>query len=532
MSGFTYRLGPFSGGLNNEADTPDTIADNELFSCVDFDYNTDNTLVTRPPVGRDSGGFTGTYLNIIGFFIDPNTGNSYTMFEIAGSLYYRQGSTSYLDAVAPVLIQAGFGTVSAGIQYADKFYFVRPTSTGASWSLSGGFHNISTFPAGSSIALFKERLWISAGDSSRLYFSNIATGDTWTSSDFLDVNVGDGQKLIAVFAGPSSLYLFKTGSTFVLTYDSSVTRGYVQNISTTIGLFDTGCIASYEGIIFILYGKLVYRLDGYTFTRVNTKVDIAMGADLIGSYVRKYSISTVNDRIMVQYYDKLYVYYPITNTWTQWLSTSDAITATPFGKWYFVPNSIQKYGYKVFLVSVNNAAPADPLFAMLDTPYILGTSPIDLGATYPSITTRMYSFDFYRRAVYDTPEHWKRLYWWGIDAIVSSYDNNANIMMTILPYTFTSYITWDLMSTDTWQIIGENDWEHLLDEPFSISTTVNVTDIARKYIKAYGNVRFTRTQFRIEFPDYKYTAVSSINHIIVNFGSKQNPVAASEGTQI
>src|SRR4051794_33387690 len=94
-------LGPFVGGLNNAANTPDTIKDDELFICQDFDYNIDLTLVTRPPVAVEvvtgNAAIDNKYFNILGFYTAPSTGVNYAVACIDSGLYYRINSTSYTD---------------------------------------------------------------------------------------------------------------------------------------------------------------------------------------------------------------------------------------------------------------------------------------------------------------------------------------------------------------------------------------------------------------------------------------------------
>jgi hypothetical protein len=514
------HLGPFVGGLNNAADTPDTIADNELFVCQDFDYNIDQMLVTRPPVAVEAlpgGSLNNKYFNILGFYVDPATGDSYTIAEVNGDLYYRTNSTSYKDAGAWIQFKASFGTATAGIQYVDYFYISKGTAGGYKWKPSAN-SAVAGMPALNSLTVFKERVWGSSADTNtaRLYFSNIATPDTWSVSDFIDIGAGDGQKLVCAFAGTNAIYLFKTNSTYVLTYDSAPTRGYVQNISTTVGTFDPKCVAAYETTIFVMHGPRVYSLTGYTFRRLNSKVVI--DRDTSGTYPQTYALSTVADRIIATYKQNTYVYYPLTDTWTQWM-----LPAT--GKWWFVPNSIQKYGYRIFLTSVNATAPAAGSVIQMQDKVWDVSMPEDLIQDDPIFITKMYTFD--------DPEIFKRLHWWGVDAIVTEEDQLAYLRLVALPYTFSSYETWDLLAaTQTWDSVGAGTWNDLLSEVGAVPMKVQVTSKDRKYIKADKSLRFPRIQFKVQFADYRHTAVSSIHRVIVSMSIKQSPVSRSEGTRV
>jgi hypothetical protein len=516
-------LGPFVGGLNNAANTPDTIKDDELNKCIDFDYNIDYTLVTRPPVAVEAltgnGSVDGKFCKILGFYTDPTSGNVYCIANINNSLYYRANSTSYKDAGAWTLIQASFGNATCGIQYVDNFYIGKDTSGGAKWNSTTGYTAISVIPAVNSMAVFKERIWASSAtttNGSRLYFSDLATGDTWgAGANFIDIGAGDGQKLIKVFSGPSMLYMFKSNSTYVFTYDTKPSLGYVQNISTTVGINDVNCVTDYQGPIFVMHGNKVYKLDGTSFTRLNAKVVIDRDTTA-GTYPQPYSLSTVGDRIAVQFKDNIFMYYPLTDTWTEW-------NLPAVGKWFYVPNSIQKYGYKIYLTSVNSTAPTGGNVLELQEKTWDNTLPADVNLGDPILLTKMYALD--------TPQVFKRLHWWGVDATVyQASTQNAYIRLVALPYVFSSYETWNLLRQNlTWNQVSNGTWADLASEVGAIPSRFLVTSSDRKYIKADKSLRFSRIQFKVQLDSYDHSAVSSINHIILEISSRQDPVSRSEG---
>lgn len=483
-------LGPFPGGLNNVAATPDTIADNELAVCLEFDYNVDGTLQTRPPVAREvvttEPGADGFYPNILGFFVDTN-GDIYCLATISTNLYYRMGNSTLISATDWTVIPGGIGNAEAGLQYVNKFYILYGGG-GYSWSPSLGLASVPTMPGGKSIQLFKERLWISGLDSSRLYYSNVGTGDTWSGSDFVDVDAGNGQKLTSLYAGQSALYLFKTNSIYVLTYDSIPARGLIQNISTNIGLADRDCFTSYEGSIYILYGADLYRLSGYEFTRVNPKIDLTLLADPSLSYKRKTSISTVSDRIVVQYKNNTFVYYPITNTWTQW-------TLRSASKWFYVPNTLQDFGYKVFLSPQNF-----DFTAGLGTVYVIKDKDtsgplVENNTSTPKLVTKQFTFQ--------TPAVFKRMYWWGVEANIRS--RVADSILRLTPY----------FNGNSGIVNGIGI---LASNAFS-----------RRFIKAGVSARFTKVQFEIYLQEYDFSAVSSFSSITVCTSQKQDPTPKTLG---
>ena len=517
MSRSLITLGPFLGGLNNATGVPDTIADNELVECVDFDYTVDGTLVTRPPVAIEplpGGALNNTYFNLLGYFV-YTSGVVHAIANIGTGLYYRVASTTYVDATSWVQITGSFGVATSGVQYNDKFYITKASAGGYSWNGTTGAA-VGGIPSATSIAVFKERLWAASGSSSRLYFSNLATPETWSGSDFIDINTGDGQYLTTVIAVQSSLYLFKSNSTYVLTYDSAPTRGFVQNISKTVGTSSPLRVTVYESAIFVLYGSNVYRLDQYTYTRIGTKVSITRGATP-GTYPVAGSISTVGDRIVICYKDLTFVYYPINNTWTQW-------DIGPISKFIEVANSTSTYGYKIYLGAINSNAPSTgSVVSIQDAEYATGM-PEDMVRTDPRIKTKMYPMD--------SPHSFKRLHWWGIDAIISEANNQASCRLLAIPYAFIPYYTWTTLASMTWDQADNYSWADLLVNAYSTVTQVSVTSPNRKYIKAHNSLRFPRIQFSVQLTGYRHTASSSINHIVAEVSQKQAPVARSEGAEI
>ena len=489
----SISIGPFSGGLNSVANTPDTIADNELAVCMNFDFTYDGTLQTRPPVPKEA--ITGNvdvdgfFINILGFYVDSSQ-NPYTIAEINQKLFYRLGPTTNLAATTSVwtYIIGPVGVCSAGIQYADKFYFVVEGTNGGSWSPSGGYVNVPSMPSGSSIQIFKERLWITGynvtGTASRLYYSNIGTGSTWSGSDFVDIEIGNGQSLNTSFASANALYLFKSNSTYILTYDTLPARGTIQNISTTIGTANRHSIGAYEGTIFVLYGQNVYKLDGYTYSRISNKVAISRGVVESPAYNMQASLSVVGDRILIQFRDRYYCYYPITNTWTQWEITSST-------KWYYIPGSIKKYGYGIYLSCQNRfiTAVTSQVAVIQDTPNKVGIQ-VDPTGNNPRLRTKQYTLD--------SPSMFKRLHSWGADLSIDSQN--------VFPFPATLRAI----------------------SPTVYTTSVVTFDSARKYVKANQSCRFLRLSFEVELTSYDYTNVSSIYKVHANVSQKQDPVSRSE----
>jgi hypothetical protein len=512
-------LGPFLGGLNNATGVADTIADNELYTCVDFDYTVDGTLVTRPAVFRmtSSAVVDTKQLRILGVLITSS--NSYTLACVNNTdLVYRDNSGTITSAGwTAVSGGAGFGNAMDAVQYGDKLWIVKTTAGGASWSIAAGFSAVGTIPAGTAVEVFKERLWVASGTlASRLSFSNVGVPGTWSASDFIDVGPGDGQVMQTIVAGVNSLYIFKDSSTWVLSFDSDPARGSLQAISETIGAISPQAVTQHENIIYVLDLQYMYAVNGYTYTRVNVKVDINRENTDVATLVDKGVLSTVGDRILVQFKNKTYVYYPLTRTWTEW-------AIPPTGKWFGIEQYTRTKGYTLYYAGLNTSTPgagSAPLLALYDGPWDAAV-PVDYVQADPTIVTKMFSFD--------TPSAFKRLMWWGADVIATSSSGSTSIFMSLIPYNFSGKKTWGELALIPWNVLDDFTWAQQTEIGGAVDNTVIIDAPLRKYIKAQRSIRFTRVQFKVSFPNFNHTATSSIHHLVVAIKKKQSPQSKSEG---
>lgn len=510
-------LGPFLGGLNNATGVADTIGDTELAECIDFDYTVDGTLVTRPSVFQlpAQSPLNGNNLRILGVFIYGST--SYTVACLNDTdLYYRDNSQAlYLSGW--VLLSSGFGNAQAATQYGSKMWFCKTTSGGASWD-GTTFTAVAAIPAGNSMEVFKERLWVSSGNqTSRLSFSAVGDFTSFPGTNFVDVGPGDGQTMQTIVAGVNSMYIFKSSSSYALSFDSDPARGSLQQISSVIGAVSPWAVTRHENIIYVLDVQFVYAIVGYQYQRINVKVDIAKNNAVVGNLRQKGVLSTVGDRILVQYQSKTYVYYPLTNTWTEW-------ALPPTHKWFAVEQYVGSKGYPVYYTSINTTTGTSggvgPFLAMFDGPWD-SSIPVDLVNNDPTLTTKMFSFD--------TPYSFKRIMWWGADLIATSSSGQATVIMSLVPYNFQARKTWADISAFTWSALSAYTWNEATVYGGTVDNTVIVSAPLRKYVKANRSIRCTRVQFKVAFTGYDHTATSSIHHIVAAVKGKQSPQSRSEG---
>lgn len=473
MPGNMLKLGPFTGGLNNTSD-PTSIRDQELSVCTNFDFDVDGTLISRPPFVTDSSTspVAGQVIDLLGYFVN-SAGAAYLIGATTSATYYRSSGTWTLitNTIAAI----------AAVQYLDKMWLVAPPGSanpGGSWDPVAGFTAIASMPKGEAITTFKERLWIAAGrlettNGSRLYFSAIADGTTWNGSDFLDVNKGDGQKLIDIYSLSTNLYLFKENSTYVLQYDSAPNKGVINPVSRTIGVADIRCVVQYENILYVYHGGYLYELINYSYNKTNIRVNLTKGSS--GTYDTNIWIALVGTRIIIFYYGNYYVFYLFTRTWSKWTLSS------PVARPYYVPNSAVAGSSAQY--SCNSNAVGNTATYTFTDGY---SSSLTEAGVHARLETKIYDLN--------SPNLFKKLYWWGADVLM-----NGTVDAYAVPVIYNFTITWATMAGFTWAQVANNTWARPAEADISVHETVTTTGAIRKFLKFMKSIRFRNAYFILDF---------------------------------
>jgi hypothetical protein len=493
MAATLLKIGPFVGGLNNISD-PTSIKDTELAVCKNFDFDLDGTLISRPPIVADTaaGPVAGQNIDIIGTYV-TTAGASYIIGSTDSQIW--QKASGVWTSIA-----TGF-RASAAIQYLDKMWIVsEPGSgvTGGSWDPGAGFTNVATMPKGQAITVFKDRLWIAAGpkettNTSRAYFSAIADGTTWNGADFLDVSKGDGDKLIDLIAISSNLYLFKGNSTHVFQYDSAPSKGVVTRISNTIGVADVKCIVQYESTLYVYHNDYLYELYNYNHTKVNVRLSISNNAS--GAYFRPITVSLIGVRVVVSFYNNIFVFYTLTRTWSQWVTFTT-------GRWYAIPTTPTDNNPNQYICG-SNSVNAAVTYSFTDGTVAGRSEPFNC-----RLETKIYDFN--------APNLFKKLSWWGVDCFaIGTVDSYA------VPVIYTSNITWAQMSAFTWAQASINTWGQPLTADVRIHETLVVSGIGRKFLKFLKSARFRNLYFIVDFTITDWLNTTRVYSITPTVAMKQ-----------
>lgn len=477
MAGDEVKLGPFVGGLNTYSD-PTAIDDLELVRCENFDMYHDGSLVNRPPIndlnitmpGIASGNES---IILIGWWVSP-VGAAY----LIGS--DNDSSTYYFNGSSWTLITNTFAAACMA-QYRDKAWLVAPPGSanpGGKWDITAGFEAVANMPKGRTIAVQKERLWIGPGKSvssngTRIYFCPPSDPDTW-NGEYITVNTGDGQNVIQVTVYFQDLLIFKNNSTYRFSYDIDPALGTISRVSDTVGVFDTGCVTSFENRIFVIHDSSIYELSNYNYERLNDKVPFR-AVNESTSLTLVASLSYFSNRLFVSYYDQLYVWSVKTRTWATW--TSDVI---------------------------GNVGPVFPLPGAQDNEPEAYTCSRDLNSNklyniidgVTSNTEDMVCILRTKNYDYLTASRFKRLYNWGADVVA-----RQDIVGKAEPVQFSVTVTWGELLGHTWEEVKTSPWGRLLGASTVRVDPVEISGVTgeRKFIKLGDrSLRFRQIGFQIE----------------------------------
>lgn len=471
MPGQPIRLGPFTGGLNTLSD-PASCSDVELVDCINFELDLDGSLVSRPPIISANIGPDSTRVLVIAYAILP-----VGTFLIGSA----NGKTYYFASGVWTLLTSTFEAIAA-VQYANKIWLVAPPSSanpGGSWD-GASFSPIASMPRGNAAVVHKDRMYIVPGENattntSRLNYSGF-TGivpdfTVWNAADFIDVNPGDGESAIDVVVYSDSITIFKQRSTWVLSFDTTPAQATLRNISKVIGVATKRCVVLYENSLYVFYKGNVYEIINYDFNRLNTKVPFLLDQTAPSTYTESTFLTLLGDRLIVRYYNLVYVFGLRTRTWTRWSSS------IYFGPLVQVPSNAvgalnTKYYAGACVISTSNLYELNDAFDLTHSESMVC-----------SIQTKNYDFSVSHK--------FKRLFWWGADVNASS-----NVIGSAYPVIVNFQTTWNDLATKTWSGLGT--WNAPLAAPAVVQTSLtNTSGVMRRFAKFLKGLRFRQINFNV-----------------------------------
>jgi hypothetical protein len=247
-----------------------------------------------------------------------------------------------------------------------------------------------------------------------------------------------------------------------------------------IGLSDKKSLVAYENYIYFMYDEKGYEFVNNRAQQLNIKVPFVSGNRTGIDESQARAVSLFNDRIIFSYFNFLYVFGLRTRTWSVWTSAAQG----PIGE-IFTAVTDSDFEEAIMFSSAIVPSGASRNAKTLHISDIVST---DVENFVCIAQTKNYN--------YQSSSTYKRLFWWGVDAIF-----RGRVTATVTPITFNTSVTWAEMIQYTWASVGANDWNQAAYPGADVQTVRDTTGGAalRKFVKFLKALRFRQVHYRLEF---------------------------------
>ena len=490
MPGQELRLGPFVGGLNLFSD-PSAVADTEMVSCINFEVGLDGSLLSRPPVAVFQSTAPSATTNMKVLLLATIGATTYLVGSCSQGIYISTGGTWSLLSAS---VQS-----DCAIQYNNKIWFFPKIGTTNGATYDGTTTTvITTLPAASSAIVYKERAWIVPGvnattNTARLQYSLTADPNSWNTGDatFIDIQPGDGKKLVDLVVYNDNIMLFKEDSTYVLAFDSVPASSSLKRVNEIIGCSGYKCVVSFENTVFVFHRNSVYEIVNYHWTKINVKVPPVYDntTPVSTTFAIPYFLTLYGDRLLFRYYRKVYSFGIRTRTWTefQYSTTNNEQWFGPLIRWPSSSGNI----YNLDVYYGGSCLNQDVRTFKMQNGY--DSSLTESAIINCSMQTKNFDSAYGRRyRIFSFGQRYKKMHWWGAVVLTS-----RAVTGIATPIVTNFSVTWSQAKTYTWSQL--NTWgQPILSVPGVSQTWSNPGSLANHFVKFPKSMRYRQINFQIQ----------------------------------
>lgn len=495
-------LSNFTGGLNN-ASNPTMIEENELSVANNIIISPNGKVTSRPAITSTGVSPSGTgRMRILGNFRNEDG----TTFVVVAN----DTKTSLFNITAGTFTEIWAYGAADMTTYLNRLYLVRTDGAGGYWSKISGTYswtNLSAMPAGNQILAMMGRIYISSralGNTSTIRYSNITAVSAGTSIDdfpvinFIDVNEGDGQRMLRLVEGNSEIFIFRSNSTWRLAFGASAepTDGSLTALSTTIGVDNEFCVVPTDNTYAVLYAGTLYNFAGYNFYPVNNTQKVEFKGS--GNWNVKTALSKVGSYLLVWTSGTTFCFNTETKTWTTWTSLLSPyyFLEAPYGTIVSEGSPITAFGVPGTL-----SGGTTPHFLKMKLEYATDTEQI-------VCTIRTASYDM------GAPTKFKRLFGWEFAGTIVNYLKAALIP---IEYRDNPVQSWAQVASDTWTELLATTWNPMGAPDAKFINGLQSFNPAPIVVKVSGKQTFKRATFEVSFENdgTAYTSPSTIDGLVL-----------------
>lgn len=499
-------LSNFTGGLNN-ASNPTMIEENELSIANNIIISPNGKITSRPaitstgvnPAGTGRMRILGNFRNEDGVsFVVVATDTKTSLFNVSAGTFAEIWSYGAADMTT----------------YLNRLYLVRTDGAGGYWSKISGTYtwtNLSTMPAGNQILYMMGRIYVSSralGNTSTLRYSDITSVSAGTSIDnfpvtnYIDVNEGDGQRMLRLIEGNGEIFIFRSNSTWRLAFGASAepTDGSLTSLSSTIGADNEFSVVAVDNTYAVLYAGTLYNFAGYNYYPINNTQKVEFKGS--GNWNVKTALSRVGPYLLVWNSGTIFCYNTETKTWTTWSSLLSPyyFLEAPYGTIVSEGSPITAFGVPATL-----SGGTTPSFLKMKLEY-------ETDAEQIVCTVRTASYDM------GLPTKFKRLFGWEFAGTVVNY---LKAVLSPIDFRDVTASTWNQISSSTWAEAIAETWN-----PVGAPEATFINGLQTNYpvplvVKISGKKVFKRATFEVSFENdgTKYTSPSTIDGLVLYIDS-------------
>ena len=491
-------LDNFTGGLNNVTD-PSIIAENELAEATNVILTRNGKLASRYPFLIEKAKPSGaTKLTPLGYFRNEDGLTQMVVATHAKTYLYNFSTDAWTEI-------ATFAAADITTYY-NRLYLVNPAGAGGYYSKISGTYTFTSvdgsvagttaMPAGNQIHYTKGRIYISSralGNTSTLRYSNVptlgASINDFPTSNYIDINEGDGELLLKIVEGNSELFIFRSHSTWRLAFGASAepTDGVLTQLSSSVGVDNEFGVVAGENYHAVMYAGVLYRLAGYNYYPFNDANKVEFKTSGSG-YTINTAVSKVGQYLLAWYYGSIYCFDTEANAWTQWTSSLNAayFIEAPRGTLAAANEPLVGFG-----VGADTSEQSLLKFALK----------YDGGSTNETINCRI------KTKTYDAglPTKFKRMFGWDLLVVAVNYVTASIVAIEEQ----TPATSWATLETYTWSAAEAAGipWSPVGTTPTQIQGLVAENPVPT-IVKVAGKTTFKRAYFTVEFAN-KGTATTA-----------------------
>jgi len=510
-------LQQFTGGLNNYWDQS-SIADNELADITNFEFTTNGSLMSRPPIYPEKNGSGVTIrtpvatqpVDILGTYIRSDGVRFLVAVTNAKTWIYNVTAFTWTEIAA-------FKATDC-TQYLNKIVLSSATAGQGGYWEGGTFTNTPTMPALGGIELFQTRFFgygvQGTATANIIYWTNVSTAgpsgestSVWKWTDdasnymYVEIGGGDGQWITAIAQGYNDIVIFRNRSTYRYSYGDVPEEGTMQAMQQDIGAESRRSVVKFENAHFVLSGGILYKYQNWLYYPLNAQKVTFEKYPFDRRF--EHAVSIVGRRAIIWHNGSMYAYNLDTETWSQWESIHKVA--------YFitVPRRSEESAESLYY-GISGATTASVAGATDFTLYRIEDANVSFVGSESMkcyMQTKIYDFS--------APVEWKRLYMWTAD-VATALPMKA-VAYPVALTTKAPEVTWDELSLDyigepgasTWDQLSLDDvgdleygtWDNLKETNGQIGTLVDdlpeTSKPLRIEVKLNQSLRFRRIYFEL-----------------------------------